>query len=205
MKRLVTLFMVSMLAFSFGTRVRADSAGDKLASQIEQRVQQALKALFMPKQLRSVTDFERLIVTGTWTELWPDGRGGQKTLAVKGRIWNAAIAATLAKHGAAHLPKRNEPYYLDDPIVLKTGQRLSADREAEIRLRPGVNTCMVRNEHIVDGHKGPVPAGVEARQRDRHRRRHLDHALLSRPGQRQRGGPLGKQRTTCPAATAPSC
>jgi hypothetical protein len=160
MKRLVTLFIVSMLAFSLGTRGRADTAGDKLASQIEQRVQQALKPLFMPKQAANVTNFERLTVMGNWTETWPNARGGHKTLAVRGRIWNAAIAAALAKHGAVHLPRRNEPYYLDGPIVIRTGQRISADRDAEIRLKPNVNTCMVRNEHPVDGHKGPASASV---------------------------------------------
>ena len=137
------------------------SVADELAAGIDRHVQQALRAVLAPRQLLSVSEFERLVVTGSWSELWPDGHGGEKTLAVTGRIWNAAIAATLAKHGAAYLPKRNEPYYLDDPIVLKAGQRLSADREAEIRLRPGVNTCMVRNEHIVDGHEGPVPAGLK--------------------------------------------
>ena len=86
MKRLVTLFMATALVISFGTRAQADSAGDKLASQIEEHVQQALKPLCTSKQAVNATKFERLAVTGTWTDVWPDGRGGHKTLAVRGRI-----------------------------------------------------------------------------------------------------------------------
>ena len=58
-------------------------------------------------------------------------------------------------------PKRNEPYYINDPIVLKSGQRLYADREAEIRLVPGTNTCMVRNESLISGQSEPIPADVK--------------------------------------------
>jgi hypothetical protein len=48
-----------------------------------------------------------------------------------------------------HLAKCDQPYYLDASIILKSDQKLSADPTAEIRLKPGSNTCMVRNEHIV--------------------------------------------------------
>ena len=77
--------------------------------------------------------------------------------SVTAKIWNAAIQATLDKHGSVHLSNRGAPYYLDAPIILKSGQKLTADREAEIRLKPGSNTCMVRNEHIVGFADQPVP------------------------------------------------
>ena len=60
-----------------------------------------------------------------------------------------------------HLPKRDQPYYLDGPIVLKSGQKLTADAKAEIRLKPGTNTCMVRNEHIVGFADQPVPEDTQ--------------------------------------------
>ena len=171
------VFMAALVAMAFGnppaapaeshpfpgrqSSLKHASAAGELAAGIDRHVQQALGPLLSPRQLPSVTEFERLVVSGTWTETWPDARGGDTIRTVKGRIWNAAIAATLAKHGAAYLPRRNEPYYLDDPVVLTSGQRLSADRQAEIRLKPGVGTCMVRNEHIVGGHAGPLPAGLK--------------------------------------------
>jgi hypothetical protein len=41
---------------------------------------------------------------------------------------------------------------------LKSGQKLTADPTAEIRLKPGSNTCMVRNEHVATLNTKPVPA-----------------------------------------------
>ncbi len=89
----------------------------------------------------------------TWTESWPDAGPRE----VKGEIWNHAIQAALDKDNAVHLPKRSQPYYLDGPVILKSGQKLTADPDAEIRLKPGSNTCMVRNEHFVGFADQPAP------------------------------------------------
>jgi hypothetical protein len=70
------------------------------------------------------------------------------------------MQATLDAQGALHIPARTQPYYLDGPLVLKSGQKLSADPTAEIRLKPGTNTCMVRNEHVVTLNTKPVPADL---------------------------------------------
>lgn len=59
------------------------------------------------------------------------------------------------------IPAQAEPYYLDRPIVLKSGQCLFADPEAEIRLKPGTSTCMLRNEHVVGYQNGPVPESLQ--------------------------------------------
>lgn len=99
--------------------------------------------------------------SAAWTELWPDADGQAQPREVSGEFWNDAIAAALSDHGAVHLPKRTQPYYLDGPIVLKSGQKLTADADAEIRLKPGCNTCMVRNEHISGFADKPVPEGLE--------------------------------------------
>lgn len=96
-----------------------------------------------------------------WTEIWPDAEGKALTRKVQGNIWNEAIQAALDKDNAVHLPKRDQPYYLDGPIILKSGQKLTADPDAEIRLKPGSNTCMVRNEHMVGFADQPVPADTK--------------------------------------------
>jgi hypothetical protein len=49
---------------------------------------------------------------------------------------------------------------LDGPLVVKSGQKLSADPTAEIRLKPGTNTCMVRNEHVVTLNTNPLPTDL---------------------------------------------
>jgi hypothetical protein len=137
----------------------AASPADPLAEEIRDRVERSAQALISPPpESCSVLDFEPLAVTASWTELWPDSGGGEVARVVTAKIWNAPIQAALAKHGAVFLPKRDEPYYISDPIVLKSGQRLGADRETEIRLVPNTNTCMVRNEHLVSGQDRPIPA-----------------------------------------------
>ena len=128
-----------------------------LADEITQRVEGALKAL-PSGPCASVTEFAALAVSGSWTELWPDGQGGEEHRPVTAKVWNAAIAACLDQHGSVYLPAADAPYYLDGPIVLKSGQRLSADRLAEIRLKPNTNTCMVRNEHVISGRQQALPA-----------------------------------------------
>ena len=93
----------------------------------------------------------------TWTESWPN-TGPRE---VQGEIWNDAIQAALDKDNAVHLPKRDKPYYLDGPVILKSGQKLTADSDTEIRLKPGSNTCMVRNEHLVGFADQPVPENTK--------------------------------------------
>ena len=96
-----------------------------------------------------------------WAEIWTDAEGKAQTREVQGKIWNDAIQTALDKDNAAHLPRRDQPYYLDGPVILKSGQKLTADPDAEVRLKPGSNTCMVRNEHIVGFADQPVPADTK--------------------------------------------
>lgn len=105
--------------------------------------------------------FQSLVRTEKWVETWPDGKGGVEKREVTGGIWNEAIQAALRETNRAVLPRRDKPYYLDAPIVLRSGQILVADRETEIRLKPGVNTCMIRNENIVGGQNGPLSKSLQ--------------------------------------------
>lgn len=105
--------------------------------------------------------FRHLVQVAKWTEVWPDQNGVLQRREVTGEVWSAAIQAAIDRHNTVTIPARPQPYYLDSPIVLKSGQSLTADAKAEIRLQPGVNTCLVRNEHIVGAQDGPVPAGIQ--------------------------------------------
>jgi hypothetical protein len=114
--------------------------------------------LLVPFAALHASDLDASLVrTETWAESWPDASGEPRPREVKDDIWNDAIQAALDKDNTVHLPKRDQPYYLDGPIFLKSGQKITADRDAEIRLKPGSNTCMVRNEHIVGFADKPVP------------------------------------------------
>jgi hypothetical protein len=93
----------------------------------------------------------------TWTEKWPDKTGQLQTITVTAEVWTQAFQADLDANGVLHIPARDKPYYLDGPLVLKSGQKLMADAKAEIRLKPGTNTCMVRNERVATLNTKPVP------------------------------------------------
>ena len=102
--------------------------------------------------------WQPLVRAESWTEKWPDASGKAETRNVTAEVWTQAMQAALDAQGTLHIPARAQPYYLDGPLVLKSGQKLRADPTAEIRLKPGSNTCMVRNEHVVTLNTKPVPA-----------------------------------------------
>lgn len=110
---------------------------------------------------KTLDDFRHLVTSGTWEELWPDGDGGMEVRPVTAELWTAAMQAALDAEGALHIPARELPYYLDGPIILSSGQRLTADPGAGMRLRPGTNTCLVRNRNLVGFPEGPVPAETQ--------------------------------------------
>lgn len=94
----------------------------------------------------------------TWSEKTTDAAGKVAMVSVTGEIWTEAFQADLDADGRLHIPARAKPYYLDGPLVMKSGQRLTADPTAEIRLKPGTNTCMVRNANLVGFAEQAVPA-----------------------------------------------
>ena len=107
---------------------------------------------------KKLSDFQSLVRKESWNEQWPDASGMVETRKVTAEVWTQAMQASLDAQGTLHIPARAQPYYLDGPLVLKSGQKLSADPTAEIRLKPDSNTCMVRNEHVVTLNTKPVPA-----------------------------------------------
>lgn len=111
---------------------------------------------------KTLDDFRHLVTSGTWEEHWPDGDGGMKVRPVTAELWTAAMQAALDATGALHIPARELPYYLDGPIILSSGQRLTADPDAEMRLRPGTNTCLVRNRNLPGFSEGSVPADTQS-------------------------------------------
>jgi len=109
---------------------------------------------------KPLTAWQHFVRTETWTEKWPDASGKVETRNVTAEVWTQAMQAALDAQGTPHIPAREQPYYLDGPLILKSGQKLSADPTAEIRLKPDSNTCMVRNEHVVTLNTKPVPADL---------------------------------------------
>jgi len=146
-----------------------DTGAATLASEIEQRLRTAGMDLDDPRarwaEAVSVERYAMLVRTASWQELWPTDEGGERAVPVTAELWTAAIQAALDEHPVVRLPYRPQPYYIDAPLILHSGNRLYLDEGTEIRLKPGTNTCMARNEHVVSGQRGPVSVGVEADER----------------------------------------
>jgi hypothetical protein len=118
---------------------------------------------------------QQLVHTEVWTKTWPDASLKVATRTITAEVWTAAFQADLDADGKLHIPAGEQPYYLDDPLVMKSGQSLTADATAEIRLKPGTNTCMVRNEHFATLNTKPRTRRCASRRGYPHRRGHLDH------------------------------
>ena len=126
-----------------------DAAREQLAEEIASRVSAATgnAAQLCGKAMKIRADVSK-VRSGEWNEVWPDANG-MATNRVVGEIWTDAIQAAIDAHGAVYVPARGKPYYLDSPIVLSSGQAFVADKNAEFRLVPGVDMCLLRNRTVV--------------------------------------------------------
>lgn len=102
-----------------------------------------------------------LVHEDTWNEKWPGEAGRLQNRVVTAEVWTRAMQAALDHTNALHIPAREKPYYIDGPLVMKSGRKITADAKAEIRLKPGTNTCMVRNENVIGFADRPVPAETQ--------------------------------------------
>jgi hypothetical protein len=150
------------VALCVAVTIFADDA-DTLAQEIEREVKRvtagALALCEKSHSERNLPDAD-LVRTDVWKERWPDAAGVIQTHTVTGELWTAAIQKTIDRANTVYIPARKQPYYLDNPIVLKSGQSLVAATNAVFRLQPNVITCMIRNEHVVGSTNGKIPADV---------------------------------------------
>jgi hypothetical protein len=106
-------------------------------------------------------DVRSLATQKTWIEQGPDESGVVRSRKVTAEIWTTAFQRRIDETKRLEIPARAEPYYVDGPLVLPSGAAIVAAPEAEIRLVPGVNTCIVRNANLVGFSTGPVPADTQ--------------------------------------------
>ena len=109
----------------------------------------------------TLDDLRPLVVTKTWTEHTAEKQGDAQPREVTAEIWTAAFQRRIDETKRLDIPARAEPYYVDRPLVLPSGATIVADAKAEIRLVPGVNTCIVRNANLVGFASGPVPSDTQ--------------------------------------------
>jgi len=113
------------------------------------------------RQLQNVAAYDHLVEIHTFDEVWP-AEQGEASINVHGEIWTKAIQTALDECAHVVVHQRDAPYYLDGPLVLRSGCSLHLARQAELRLKPGSNCCMVRNEHLISGHSGPLQLAQNA-------------------------------------------
>ncbi len=106
-------------------------------------------------------DLRPLVTTRQWTEHRTDDAGAVQAHAVTAEIWTAAFQRRIDETKRLEIPARPEPYYVDGPLVLPSNATIVADPRAEIRLVPGINTCIVRNANLVGFASGAVPADTQ--------------------------------------------
>lgn len=66
-----------------------------------------------------------------------------------GFIWSEAFNAAFKAGGEIYIPQG--VYYIDKPLIVKSGTTIVADEKAEIILIKGVKTLLLRNENVIDG------------------------------------------------------
>lgn len=106
--------------------------------------------------LTIVDDQHPLLYEQTFDEETKDDAGNRVVVQRVGRIWSECIQHMLDEHRGIYIPYCREPIYLNKPIIMRSNYTLKIHPDNEIRLKPGTNTCMVRNESIVSGAKQPV-------------------------------------------------
>ena len=93
-----------------------------------------------------VSEYQNLCRRDRWKE-FRDGAVKE----INGVIWTDAIQTALEKHKHVWIPFQENEIYIDAPLILDSGNSLSVHPKTKICLKPGVNTCMLRNRHMEGG------------------------------------------------------
>ena len=72
-----------------------------------------------------------------------------------GTIWTGALQAALRAHQCVIIPPAEEIYWIDDTVTIPSDRHIEASG-ATIRLTPGCEVLMLRNEHTADGTHKPI-------------------------------------------------
>ena len=70
----------------------------------------------------------------------PSQQDGQKI-----SVWSEALQEALDENEIVFIPRAEEPYYIDRPILIPSDRRIEAEDGAVIRLKKGIRTLMLRN------------------------------------------------------------
>ncbi len=71
-------------------------------------------------------------------------------------IWTDAINRALAEARRVEIPDLGHPVWLDDSLILTSGNALRVSPSQIIGLLPGRDVCLVRNANLIPGNDTPV-------------------------------------------------
>lgn len=109
--------------------------------------------------VKSLTDYADLAQKQSWKQkLDPSTRElKNKAFKITGTVWSDAIEKSLDENNHVHIPKMDEPVYIDRPIVVTTGTQIIVHPETEIKIIiDEVEHCLIQNKNIVSGQDGPI-------------------------------------------------
>ena len=72
-----------------------------------------------------------------------------------GTVWTKALQTALYEHNHIIIPPAGTIYWIDDTVVIPSDRHIEA-AGAVIRLVPGCEVLMMRNEHTMDGTHAPI-------------------------------------------------
>ena len=72
-----------------------------------------------------------------------------------GTIWTEALQTALREHQRVIIPPAEDLYWIDDTVTIPSDRHIEA-AGATIRLTPGCEVLMLRNEHTEDGTHAPI-------------------------------------------------
>lgn len=73
-------------------------------------------------------------------------------------IWTNALQTALNEHQVVIIPNAEEPYYIDNSILIPSNRRIIAENGATIRLTDTTKVLMMRNTNTADGTHAPINA-----------------------------------------------
>ena len=73
------------------------------------------------------------------------------------KIWTNAFKKVIASNEIVLIPYSDEPYFIDETIVVPSNRVIMAEKGARIKRAEGFTYLMLRNEHNADGSFVPEP------------------------------------------------
>ena len=71
-------------------------------------------------------------------------------------VWTKALQSSLNEHEIVYIPKSDEPYLIDNSIIIKSSRKIIAEKGARIKLTPECRVLLMRNLDTCDGTHAPI-------------------------------------------------